>query len=87
VPLYRDDDRGDVKFDKPSPRLSKSLNVEPDFNYLRLNNNQLSPSVMGGHTQHKLAGYFGVSFCFKKSIYSKIKIRLLESRIHSLTVL
>ena len=66
MPLYRDDDRGDVKFDKPSPRLSKSLNVEPDFNYLRLNNNQLSPSVMGGHTQHKLAGYFGVSFCFKE---------------------
>lgn len=61
MPLYRDDDRGDVKFDKPSPRLSKSLNLEPDFNYLKLNPNQLSPNLnLMNQSQHKLAGYFGV---------------------------
>ena len=71
MPLYRDDDRGDVKLDKPSPKLAASLNLaESDINHGRFSQ---SPSSLA-QSQHKLAAYFGpLSPTVAYNVYERLK--------------
>jgi hypothetical protein len=62
VPLYRDEDRGDVIMEKPSVKLAQNITpsettVEP-ANRMPLSNIKPSSNLLN-ITQHKLAGYIG----------------------------
>lgn len=82
MPLYRDDDKGDVIVDKPSPKLVSSLNAETNDT-----SNTKSPLKMNllNQNQRKLAGYVGpVSPTVANDIYDRLRTssRLRQSPVN-----
>ncbi|RNA15256.1 ankyrin repeat and LEM domain-containing 2, partial [Brachionus plicatilis] len=69
VPLFRDDDKGDVVIEKPSPKLVRTLD-KTEFDITK--KNFISPGLTRTHS--KLAGYVGpVSPNVANEIYERLK--------------
>lgn len=79
VPIYRDDDKGDVLIDKPSPKLATTLDAQNNLidNLNRASNfGTASPSK---YSQKKLAGYVGP---VSPSVVIKFFCRLLTPQTY-----
>ena len=74
VPIYRDGDRGDVKYDKPSPKLLQTLPLSQTDHNVSTNRLSSSPLISNYTSQHKLAAYIGpISPKIAETVYERLK--------------